>query len=663
MALDGGSTSTPMPDVLLDELDAQIADLDGLEGPARVDAILDHIDEMRTREPELQLELVEHAHMLATELGYDRGVAHSKGHTGRALYLLSRHHEAVPLLLEAIDFFGQAAEKEAATLYRGMLAALYSSQGNYEEAMTLALENLEDARALGDNEAVAWVLTGLSGGYLELGAPDVALSYAMESLSTFTTLGHVTGQARAHSGVGTVLRTMGRYEEAEGHHEISLQLFQEGDDQLGESRAYHDLGLVAFIRDDFELALEFHDKALELRRRIKNRQAESTTLIERGRTLVRLGRGEEAFESLHAAREIAEELELRPKLFEVHLVLAAACEAAGDPAKALEHYRRYHEIHEEVLGSQVTGRVQSLQVCHEAERAQQEAEIERLQNVELREKNEQLENLLAELKKTQNRLVQSEKLASLGRVTSGIAHEIKNPLNFVVNFAELNGELITDMEGVLEERRSDLPEDVIAMFSDDFETISENIARVIENARRADGIVKSMLGHLRHTGGSRRPTDIHELLKQAAVATFGDTDGGEGITIHWDSDPKIEAIEMTAQSMQRVFVNVLDNARYSMFGRAKLEENGFEPTIEIKTKRLPGMVQVRITDNGFGIPAENCTRIFEPFFTTKPTGEGTGLGLSLAYDIVTQGHGGSMAAISKEGEGATLVVTLPEGEG
>ena len=649
-----------MPDVLLDDLDAQIADLDGLEGPERVDAILDHVNEMITQAPDRQLEFSAQARQLAEEIGYDRGVAHSKGHTGQALFLLSRHHEAIPLLLEAIDYFGQAEEKEAATLYRGMLAALYSSQGNYEEGMTLALENLEDARALGDDESVAWVLTGLSGAYLELGAPDVALSHALEALSTFTTLGHGTGQARAHSGVGTVLRTMGRYEEAGGHHEISLQLFQEGDDQLGESRAYHDLGLIAFVQDDFELALEFHDKAFELRRRIKNRQAESTTLIERGRTLVQLGRGEEAIESLHAAREIAEDLELRPKLFEAHLVLAEAWEAAGDAEKALKHYRRYHEIHEEVLGSQVTGRIQSLQVRYEAEKAQREAEIERLQNVELREKNEQLEDLLAELKKTQNRLVQSEKLASLGRVTSGIAHEIKNPLNFVVNFAQLNAELITDMETVLEERQSDLPEDVVTMFGDDFETISENIARVIENARRADGIVKSMLGHVRHTGGSHGPTDLHILLKQSVEATFGDIDGGEEITIHWEIDPKVEDIELTAQSMQRVFVNVLDNARYSMFGRAKLEENGYEPTIEIKTKRLPGMVQVRITDNGFGIPAENCTRIVEPFVTTKPTGEGTGLGLSLAYDIVTQGHGGSMAAISKEGEGATLVVTLPE---
>ncbi len=651
-----------MTTATLDELDTQIAGLNGLEGSARVDAILDHIDEMRTHAPARQLEFIAQARGLAEEIEYDRGIAVSKGLTGRVLLLLSRHHEAIPLLMEVIDFFDHTDERGAAASYRGMLAALYSSQGNYEEAMTLALENLEDARALGNKKGVAWASHGLSGAYLELGNPDAALSHAMEALSTFTTVEHIAGQARAHSSVGTVLRTMGRHDEARGHHEISLQLFQQDGDLLGESRAYHDLGLVAYALDDFEYALELHNKALALRQEIKNRQAESTTLIERGRTLIQLGRGEDAIESLHAACEIAEDLELRPKLFEAHLVLTEAWEATGNPIKALAHHRLYHEIHEEVLGSQVTGRVQSIQVRYEAEKAQQEAEIARLRNVELREKNEQLQSLLAELKKAQERLVQSEKLASLGRVTSGIAHEIKNPLNFVINFTELNAELITDMEGVLEERVSDLPEDVVSMFGDDFETILENIARVVENARRADGIVKSMLGHVRHTGGSHGPTDLHNLLQQSVEATFGDANGGEGITIHWEIDPKVEAIELTAQSMQRVFVNVLDNARYSMLGRAKLEENGYEPTIEIKTKRLPGMVQVRIADNGLGIPAENCTRIFEPFFTTKPTGEGTGLGLSLAYDIVTQGHGGSMAAISKEGEGATLVVTLPESE-
>ncbi len=651
-----------MTTATLDDIATHVLGFDELEGTARVDAIADYVGEMRGRDPAHQMELIDYARSLAEEIGYERGFARATGIRGRVSFLFSRHHEAIPDLLFAINYFDQADDRTTAALNRGVLAALYSSQGNYEEALSLALENLAVARESGDAEGVGWVLNGLSGAYLELGQPELAFKRGMEALDSFIEQGHPVGQGRAHSSVGTVLRTMGRHDEATGHHEISLRLFQEDGDRLGESRAYHDLGLVAFEQEEFDLALEFHKTALAIRREIDNRQSVCTSLIEIGRTLTRLGRSDEAMQVLKEPCEIAEDLELRPKLFAAHLALAETCEAKGDARAALNHYRRYQEIHEEVLGAQATGQIRSMQARYEAEQAQQKAELERLRNVELREKNEQLEKLLAELQKAQNRLVQSEKLASLGRVTSGIAHEIKNPLNFVINFAELNVELLADLGAVLEERKTELPKDIVAMFADDFETVSENIARVIENAKRADGIVRSMLGHVRHTGGTHRPTDVNALLKESVMAAFGGTDSDEGITISWDIDPKVETIDLTAQSMQRVFVNVLDNARYSILARSRLEENGFVPTIAIKTKRLPGMVQVRITDNGFGIPAENCTRIFEPFYTTKPTGEGTGLGLSLAYDIVTQGHGGSMAAISKEGEGATLVVTLPEGE-
>lgn len=652
-----------MPDLLLDDLDAPITEIDGLEGTARVDAILEQVDRLRTRAPDAELDIVERALEMAREIRYERGVAMATGLRGRTYYSLSRHNDAIRDLLDAIAYFDAAGDRDQAAVSRGVLAAVYSSQGCYEEAMALALESLDAARERGDNESVGWILHGLSGAYIELGHTEEALTSAMEALATQTAVGHVIGQARAHSAVGTALRTTGRFEEARGHHEVSLQLFREDDDMLGESRAYHDLGLVAYALTEFESALEYHSKAVALRRRLGNRQAECTSQTEIGRTLVALGRKEEAFDVLYAAQAIAEELELRPKLIQVHLVLAEACEAAGELAKALEHYRLYHDIHEEVLGSQVSGRIQSMQVRYEAERARQEAEIERLRNVELHEKNEQLESLLAELRKAQNRLVQSEKLASLGRVTSGIAHEIKNPLNFVVNFAELNAEMADEMGAVLEARRDELPEDIVSTYGADFRTLTENTARMLEHARRADGIIKSMLGHVRHTGGSHRPTDLNALLTESVEAAFGDANGKAGIAITWEIDPKVKAIALTPQSMQRAFVNVLENARYAVLGRAELEANGFVPSIEIKTKRLPGMVQVRISDNGFGIPAENCTRVFEPFFTTKPTGEGTGLGLSLAYDIVTQGHGGSMAAISKEGEGATLVVTLPDGEG
>ncbi|MDX1438843.1 MAG: tetratricopeptide repeat protein, partial [Rubricoccaceae bacterium] len=548
----------------LETLDTDIEGLEHLMGTDRVDAVLDHVDAMRTRDPERQLELLAYAHELATELGYEKGIAVTRGIRGRTLYVLSRHHEAVGDIQYAINYFDSEGERDLAAMNRGMLAALYSSQGNYEQAISLAMENLDAAREAGDNDGVGWVLHGLSGAYLELGQPEEALRLGMEALEIFVEIGQVTGQARAHSAIGTVLRTMDRFDEARGHHEISLQLFQQGKDRLGESRAHHDLGLIAFEKGEFEQALAFHEKALSIRREVNNRQSVCTSLIEIGRTLNKLGRCEDALEVLNEPCEIAEDLELRPKLFAAHLALAEACQMKGDAAQALVHYRRYHEIHEEVLGAQATGRIRSIQAQYEAERAQQEAEIERLRNVELREKNEQLENLLAELKRTQDRLVQSEKLASLGRVTSGIAHEIKNPLNFVINFAELNSDLMADLQTVLEERRTDLPRDLVAVFTGDFETIAENTQRVSENARRADGIVKSMLGHVRHGGGSHTPTDLHALLVQSVADTFGSSVEKDGIEVGWELDSEIEQIDMTPQSMKRVFINVLDNAAYSV---------------------------------------------------------------------------------------------------
>lgn len=636
-------------------LELEIEGIDGLTGSEKVDAIIDYVVELRTRTPERQLEILALALEMSSDIGYERGVAAATGLRGRARYMLSRHHEAVGDILFAINFFDSVGERDTAAINRGLLAALYASQGNYEQAITLAIENLEAAREAGDREGVGWVLHGLSGAYLELGQADEALRMAMEALDIFLGLEYIVGQARAHSAIGTVLRTMNRFDEARGHHEISLQLFQQEEDRLGESRAFHDLGLIAFEKKDYKLALEFYKTAVKIRREINNRQSVCTSLIEIGRTLTKLGRCDEAMEVLTEPCEIAEDLDLRPKLFAAHLVLAETCEENGDPASALHHYRRYQEIHEEVLGAQATGQIRSMQARYEAERAQQEAEIEKLRNVELREKNDQLETLLGELKKAQDRLVQSEKLASLGRVTSGIAHEIKNPLNFVMNFAELNGDLVADMADLLKERENELPEDIVNVFKDDFETIGENTARVVENAKRADGIVKSMLGHVRHTGGTARPTDLHDLLRQSVDSVFE----GNGEFVKWELDDRIGSLELTPQSMKRVIVNVLENAKYAVSEQSEREGEGFQPQIQIVTKQLPGMVQVRISDNGFGIPEENCTRIFEPFFTTKPTGTGTGLGLSLAYDIVTQGHGGSMAAISTEGDGATLVVTLP----
>jgi signal transduction histidine kinase len=653
-----------------DALDARLAALDGVEGEARVDALVDLADALRTREPERQLALADEARARAERLGYARGRARALGAAGRAYYFLSDYDAALPLLTEALTYFDGEGDAEGARPFRGMLPRLYAGLGQYEEALRLALAQLAEARARGDREVAAWILQGLSAAYLELGDPDRALGHAMESLDAFTKLGDAIGQARAHSAVGTVLRMLGRHAEAEGHHDVSLQLFRQVGDRLGEARALHDLGALALERGDPACALRFHEQALELRRRIQNRQSETTSLLALGETLLALGRTDDALATLHEALALAERLALQPRVFQTHRALAEAYERAGDAARALHHYKRYHQVCERVVGAETSGRLQTLQIRHDAERAQQEAELAQqerelahLRNVELREKNEQLEKLLTELKRTQARLVQSEKLAGLGRLTAGIAHEIKNPLNFIVNFAQLNAELADDVRVAFDARRAELPPDLAGDLDDDLATLAANAGRVLEHARRADGIVRSMLGHVRVAGGEHQDVALHALLDQTVEAVFGGRDGDGGVAVARDYDGEVTTLKAAPQALGRVFANLLENARYAVRRHAEAAGDGYCPQVEVKTRALPGLVQVRVVDNGPGVPAEHCSRLFEPFFTTKPPGEGTGLGLSLAYEIVTQGHGGSLAVHSREGEGATFVVTLPAGEG
>src|SRR5690606_8664229 len=242
----------------------------------------------------------------------------------------------------------------------------------------------------------------------------------------------------------------------------------------------------------------------------------------------------------------------------------------------------------------------TMQVRMEAERAVREAEIERLRNTELKEKNDELERLLDELKATQARLVQSEKLASLGRITAGIAHEIKNPLNFITNFAQLSDELARDLHATLA-RRPDLPADLAEELDDGLGLLADNAGRVLAHARRADGIVRSMLGHVRSTGGERRAVELHAVLDGAVEHAFGRRDGDGIVAVERLYDAEVGAVEAVPQSLQRVFVNLFENARHAV-GQGTCD--GAPPRVVVKTRALPGLVQVRVEDNGPGIPAE-----------------------------------------------------------
>jgi signal transduction histidine kinase len=259
------------------------------------------------------------------------------------------------------------------------------------------------------------------------------------------------------------------------------------------------------------------------------------------------------------------------------------------------------------------------------------------------------------LKKTQTQLIQSEKMASLGELTAGIAHEIQNPLNFVNNFSEVNGELIDELEqeidkGNLNEIRS------LA------KNIKENEQKIIHHGKRADAIVKGMLLHSRSSSGQKEPTDINALADEylrLAYHGLRAKDKSFNASFKTNLDNNIDKVNIIPQDIGRVLVNLINNAFYAVGEKQKHSRNGYEPTVTVTTKKIDGKVEVSVKDNGNGIPQKVLDKIFQPFFTTKPTGEGTGLGLSLSYDIITKGHGGELKVETKEGEGTEFIIQLP----
>ncbi len=274
--------------------------------------------------------------------------------------------------------------------------------------------------------------------------------------------------------------------------------------------------------------------------------------------------------------------------------------------------------------------------------------------------NKVLEKTLTDLKSTQTQLIQSEKMASLGELTAGIAHEIQNPLNFVNNFSEVNSELIAEMRqeignGNLNEVRT------IA------NNIDENEQKIIFHGKRADAIVKGMLQHSRSSSGIKEPTDINALCDEylrLAYHGLRAKDKSFNATIKTDFDKNIGTINIIPQDIGRAILNLLTNAFYAINEKKKQSGENYEPTVTITTSSIqPPLggrsVQIKVSDNGGGIPQKVLDKIFQPFFTTKPTGQGTGLGLSLSYDIVTKGHGGELKVETKEGEGSTFIISLP----
>lgn len=286
--------------------------------------------------------------------------------------------------------------------------------------------------------------------------------------------------------------------------------------------------------------------------------------------------------------------------------------------------------------------------------------VERTQ--ELREQNLKLEGAMARLKEAQAQLVEKEKLASLGTVTSGIAHEIKNPLNFVNNFSELSVGLLEELKEELKSERERLNPDLRERLDELIEMLTHNVRKIGEHGKRADSIVRNMQMHSRARAAEARPTPLNALLEEYVELAY------EGmrtmfpsleVHIHKELDPTVEQVTLVPQDFGRAILNLVNNSLYAVVEKKKAEGEGYTPQVTVSSRRVGSRAEIRIRDNGTGIPQQLRDKVFTPFFTTKPAGSGTGLGLSLTYDIVVQRHQGELRVDSQEGQYTEFLISVP----
>jgi signal transduction histidine kinase len=442
----------------------------------------------------------------------------------------------------------------------------------------------------------------------------------------------------------------------------------------------------------YNVALAENNIALEIWVKQKREVFKADVLSKIGNIYLKLGNKSLSKSKLDSALQLAKNYSDKQILSSIYYNLSRLDSALGNFSSAYENYKRYNLYTDSLNIDEDIRKVENLKLQNEFEqkeafaKAEQdkkdaEARLKKYQqffvllgvvsialilfvsnrrkqkaNLLLQNEKQKVESTLQELKSTQAQLIQSEKMASLGELTAGIAHEIQNPLNFVNNFSEVNKEMLEELKAERLKPNADktVEDDLI-------NDLVDNSEKINHHGKRADAIVKNMLQHSRQTSGMKEPTDINALCDEYLRLSFHGMRAKNkdfNAEIKTDFDKDIGKINVVPQDIGRVLLNLFNNAFYAVNEKKKLLANSYQPIAEVKTRRTNDKVEIIVSDNGNGIPQNIIDKIFQPFFTTKPTGEGTGLGLSLAYDIITKEHNGTIRVESEDSEGTDFIVQL-----
>jgi two-component system NtrC family sensor kinase len=626
-------------------------------------------------------------------------------------------NEGISYANQALTLARQLTWKKgmASAYYR--LGNIYATKSDNPSALTAYLRGLKIAEEIKDKDLIASITGNIGKIYRRLANYPQALAYFEKALKGHQELGNKAGVTNWLGAIGSVYNLQGEYAKALDYRLKSLKLNEAmGFRGVPKESNFDNVGQSYLNLADYPKALAYLQNGLKLSKAngtnyilvssynnlsklylkiaIDSNATSLTTLL-RSSKFTALQKAKVYADS---AVGLAKELNDLFGLYTAYQTRSQIQDALGDPQAALASYQDFIKTKDLVINQQNSNQIaiatlqydfdkketafkfeQQLSVVQLQKQKQQRTYLlggmgllgvllgllvfgytqKQKANTVIHQKSLQLEQSLAELKATQTQLIQKEKMASLGELTAGIAHEIQNPLNFVNNFSDVSTELVDELKDGPFQKLPDSEKEYAEEILGD---LTQNLQKITLHGGRASAIVRGMLEHSRSSTGDREPTDLNALVDEylrlayQGQRTKDKTFNCELVT---DFDGHLGKVELVAAEMGRVLLNLINNAFYAVREKQQTAPLDFKPQVTVHTCQVNRHIEIRVRDNGTGIAESVKAKIFQPFFTTKPTGEGTGLGLSLSYDIVTKGHGGSLTVESVEGEGTAFVIQLP----
>ena len=582
---------------------------------------------------------------------------------------------------EGLKLSSKLGDRTREGLFLFCLCVSRSYTGDFTNSLDFGFKALRIFQNLLDTPHIIYIRTALGISYRDQGNYKQALMEDFEAYRMHQLLPSDSGNAFLWLGnISSVYEKDNQLDSAIIYGQKTLKLNNKF------TAEYITMGNVYSKKGNQPKALEYYQKGVALEPSDQFSRALSELYNGISKCFESMGRKDSSIYFAQKAYLNAERIDYPPGILEASKQLADLYEARGIPDSTIRYLKLTAALNDSLFSRQKTREAESFvfnDLLHK-----QELEAQRLldrnkikmfgllsivgiflllafflwrnnrhkqkSNFLLREKNTQIQSALNDLKSTQAQLIQSEKMASLGELTAGIAHEIQNPLNFVNNFSEVNKELIQEMKQEYGKGNIERANKIGA-------DISGNEEKIIQHGKRADAIVKSMLQHSMSSAGQKESTDINALTAEymrLAYRGFRAKDNTINISTKTQFDPSLGNINIVPQDIGRVILNLLNNAFYAVTEKKKNGPNGYEPLVTISTKKNNGLAEITIRDNGNGISQKTMDKIFQPFFTTKPAGQGTGLGLSISYDII-KALGGEIKLETKEGEFAEFVIQLP----